>query len=41
MAFAAVLVFVAEDLVNTGQDGRACDHTADTVYAELRSILSR
>ena len=41
MAFASVLVCVAEDLVNTGQDGHACSHTADTAYAELRSILSR
>jgi len=41
MAFAAALVFVTEDLVNTGQGGHACDHTADTAYAELRSILSR
>jgi hypothetical protein len=41
MAFAPVLVCIAKDLVNTGQDGHACDHTADTAYAELRSILFR
>jgi hypothetical protein len=41
MASTAVLVCVDGDLVNTGQDAHTCDHTADTAYAELRSILSR
>lgn len=41
MALTAVFVCVAGGLVNTSQDGHACDHTADTAYAELRCILSR